>query len=260
MATYNKRGYKAKKEKMKDTVNDPNLEENSTTAEVFNTLDETASKTEDFVATNQKYIFIVIGVVAALVLGYLGYQKFVKIPAQAEAMNEMYHAQKQYNEAVNGTANDSLYNLVLKGSEGKYGMLDIIENYSGTEAANLANYYAGVSYLNLKDYKNAITHLDQYSGEDQMTGPMAKGAIGDAFVQLDQKEEALKYYVKAAEMRDNELTAPTNYYKAGVIALELGEASDALGYFKIIKDNYPDVKEASQVDAFIAKAKVMANK
>ncbi|WAC03298.1 tetratricopeptide repeat protein [Lacinutrix neustonica] len=260
MATYNKRGYKAKKEKIKDTADDPNLEENSTTAEVFNTLDETASRTEDFVASNQKYIFIVIGIVAALVLGYPGYRKFIKEPAQAEAMNEMYHAQKQYNEAVNGVANDSLYNLVLKGSEGKYGMLDIIENYSGTEAANLANYYAGVAYLNLKDYKNAITHLDQYSSEDEATGPMAKGAIGDAFVQLDQKEEALKYYVKAAKMRDNELTAPTYYYKAGVIALELGNASEALGYFNTIKENYPDVIEASQVDVFIAKAEAMSNK
>lgn len=260
MATYNKRGYKAKKEKIKDTADDPNLEENSTTAEVFNTLDETASRTEDFVASNQKYIFIVIGLVAALVLGYLGYQKFIKEPAQAEAMNEMYHAQKQYNEAVIGVSNDSLYNLVLKGSEGKYGMLDIIDNYSGTEAANLANYYAGVAYLNLKDYKNAIKHLDQYSSEDEATGPMAKGAIGDAFVQLDQKEEALKYYVKAAKMRDNKLTAPTYYYKAGVIALELGKASEALGYFNTIKENYPDVTEASQVDVFIAKAKVMSNK
>lgn len=258
MATYNKRGYKPKKEKIKDTVEDPNLEENSTTAEVFNTLDETASKTEDFVAANQKYIFIIIGVVAALVLGYLGYQKFVKAPAQAEAMNEMYHAQKQYNEAVSGVSSDSLYNVVLNGSEGKYGMLDIIKKYSGTEAANLANYYAGVSYLNLKNYKEAITHLDQYSSEDEATGPMAKGAIGDAFVQLDQKEEALKYYVEAAKMRNNELTAPTYYYKAGVIALELGKTSEALGYFNSIKENYPNVTEASQVDVFIAKAEAMS--
>jgi len=259
MATYKKRGYKPKTEKEKEVI-DHDLGENSTTAEVFNTLDETASKTEDFVAANQKYIFIIIGVVAALVLGYLGYQEFVTKPAQKDAMNEMYHAQKQFNDAVNGTSSDSLYNVALNGSEGKYGMLDIMKEYSGTSAANLAKYYAGMSYLNLKDYKNAISHLDDYKSEDEATGPLAKGAIGDAFVQLDQKEDALKYYVEAAKMRNNELTAPTYYYKAGTIALDLGKASEALGYFNIIKEKYPNATEATSVDVFIGKAQALSNK
>jgi len=260
MATYKKRGYKPKAEKIRNTVEDPNLEENSTTAEVFNTLDETASKTEDFVAANQKNIFIFIGAIAAIVLGYLGYQKLVKEPAQAEAMNEIYYAQKQYNAAVSGIANDSLYNLVLNGTEGKYGMLDIIDKYSGTPAANLANYYAGVSYLNMQDYKNAIAHLDQFESADDALGPNAKGSIGDAFVQLEQKDQALKYYVEAAKMRNNEYTTPNYYFKAGVIALELGKTGEALGYFNTIKDNYPNVEEAKQIEVFIAKAKAMSNR
>lgn len=258
MATYKKRGYKPKTQKAQDIVDDTNeiLEEESTTAEVFNTLDESASRAEDFVTKNQKFIFMFIAVVAALVLGYLGYQKLVKEPAQAEAMNEMYHAQKNYNAAV--TSNDkALYALALNGSDGKFGMLDIIKKYSGTPAANLASYYAGVSYLNTQDYKNAISHLDNFSSEDEAMGPTAKGAIGDAFVQLDQKDQALKYYVQAAKMRNNELTTPNYYYKAGVIALELGKASEALGYFNTIKNDYPTVTEASQVDVFIAKAKAL---
>lgn len=259
MATYKKRGYKPKTEKEKEVI-DKDLGENSTTAEVFNTLDETASRTEDFVAANQKYIFIIIGVVAAIVLGYLGFQEIVTKPAQEDAMNEMYVAQKNFNDAVNGTASDSLYTASLNGAGGKLGMLGIIEHYSGTPAANLAKYYAGMSYLNLKDYKNAIAQLDDYKAEDEATGPLAKGAIGDAFVQLNQKEDALKYYVAAAKMRDNDFTAPTYYYKAGTIALELGNASEALGYFNIIKEKYPNATEATSVDVFIGKAQAMSNK
>ena len=52
IVTKNSLRLETKEEKQHD------VEENSTTAEVFNTLDETASKTEDFVAKNQKYIFI----------------------------------------------------------------------------------------------------------------------------------------------------------------------------------------------------------
>ncbi|WP_298534369.1 tetratricopeptide repeat protein [uncultured Algibacter sp.] len=256
MATYNKRGYKPKTKVEKEQ----NIEEGSTTAEVFNTLDETASKTEDFVAKNQKYIFIIIGIVAVVVLGSLGYKEFISQPKQTAAMNDMFQAQKYFDQAVTGTAKDSLYTLALNGGEGKFGMLDIIEEYNGTPSANLASYYAGTAYLRLKDYKNAVEYLSNFKSEDEILAPLAKGNIGDAFVQLNQTEDALGYYEEAAEMRDNEYTTPMYLFKAGSIALDLGQADKALAYFKRIKDDYSDSTEASKVDVFIGKAQVLANK
>ena len=255
MATYKKK-YKAKTKVEKEQ----NIEEGSTTAEVFNTLDETASKTEDFVAKNQKYIFIIIGVVALVVLGSLGYKEYIAKPKQMAAMNDMFQAQKYFNEAVTGTAKDSLYNLALNGGEGKFGMLDIIEEYKGTASANLASYYAGTAYLRLKDYKNAVAHLGNFNSDDEILAPLAKGNIGDAFVQLNQPEDALGYYEEAAEMRDNEYTTPMYLYKAGAIALDLGKADKALAYFERIKGDYANSTEASKVEVFIGKAQVLANK
>jgi tetratricopeptide (TPR) repeat protein len=256
MATYKKRGHKP------NTTGDKqhNIEEGSTTAEVFNTLDETASKTEDFVAKNQKYIFIIIGLVAIVVLGSLGYKEYIAKPKQVAAMNDMFQAQKYFDQAVAGVAKDSLYNLALNGGEGKYGMLDIIEEYSGTPSANLASYYAGTAYLRLKDYKNAIKYLSNFKSDDEILAPLAKGNIGDAFVQLNQPEDALEYYEEAAKMRDNEFTTPMYLFKAGTIALELGKADKALAYFEQIKEDYANSTEASKVDVFIGKAQVLANK
>src|SRR5690606_1963301 len=114
---------------------------------------------------------------------------------------------------------------------GKYGMLDIIKEYSGTPAANLANYYAGTAYLRLKDYKKAVEHLSNFKSDDEILAPLAKGNIGDAFVQLNQKDDALDYYEQAANMRTNEYTTPMYLYKAGAIALEQGKADKALTYF-----------------------------
>jgi tetratricopeptide (TPR) repeat protein len=256
MATYTKKGNKSKTKAEKEQ----DIAEGSTTAEVFNTLDETASKTEAFVEKNKKYIFIIIGVVAAIVLGYLGYNEFIAKPKQVTAMNDMFQAQKYFDEAVNGTQKDSLYTLALKGGEGKFGMLDVIEEYSGTESANLANYYAGTAYLHLKDYKKAIEHLGNFKSEDEILAPLAKGNIGDAFAQLNQKEDALDYYEQAAKMRDNEYTAPMYLYKAGAIALDLGKADKALTYFNKIKDEYPNSTEAATIEVFIGKAQVLANK
>ena len=247
MATYKKRGYKPKTKKEKDDV----VEENSTTAEVFNTLDEGASKTEEWVVKNQKYIIGFIGVIALVVLAYLGYNKFIAEPQQKDAMNEMYTAKKYFDDAVNGVASDSLYRMSLEGGEGKYGMVDIAKEYSGSPAANLANYYAGMAYLNLKNYEKAIEYLDDFSSDDKMLGPIAKGGIGDAFVQLDQLDKGLEYYEKAFKANVNNFTTPLYLMKAARVAIDLGQNDKALGFLKRIKSEFSTSDEASQTDVLI---------
>jgi tetratricopeptide (TPR) repeat protein len=250
MATYKKRGYKPKTKKEKEEV----VEENSTTAEVFNTLDEGASKTEEWFIKNQNYIVGFIAVAAVLVLGYLGYNKYVAEPQEKEAMNEMYTAKKYFEDAANGISSDSLYSMALNGGEGKYGMLDIVNEYGGTPAANLANYYAGMAYLNLKDYQNAIEHLSDFSSDDKMLGPIAKGGIGDAFVQLEQLPEALEYYEKAFKANINDYTTPMYLLKAARVAIDLDQNQKALDYLNRIKTEFDSSTEADQVDVLIGMA------
>ncbi|HET8854670.1 MAG TPA: hypothetical protein VFM60_01990, partial [Salinimicrobium sp.] len=164
MATYKKRGYKPKTTEEQDIA----VEEQSTTAEVFNTLDEGAGKTEAWVAKNQKFIFIIIGAAALIILGYLGYKEFIQEPKEAEAANEMFQAQQYFEAALSAPAaeSDSLFTLALNGGEGKYGFLDIIGEYGGTDAANVAQYSAGMAFLNINKYDEAIEHLDKFESDD----------------------------------------------------------------------------------------------
>ncbi|MGJ8731771.1 tetratricopeptide repeat protein [Cellulophaga fucicola] len=253
MATYKKRGYKPKTKEEEVEIQ----EQESTTAEVFNTLDEGASKSEEWVANNQKAILGVIGVIAIGVLGYLAYVNFVQNPKTAQANNEIYYPQQYLDQALNNpSANkDSLLTLSLNGSEGKYGFLGIIENYSGTPTANLASYSAGMAYLNLKNYKEAINHLEDFSTDNVTLGALAKGGIGDSFMQLNQTEDALGYYEKAIAQGENDFTTPRYLYKAGVAALELGKKDKALKFFERIKNDFASSQEAATIDAFIGKAK-----
>ncbi|MEM9141655.1 MAG: tetratricopeptide repeat protein [Bacteroidota bacterium] len=251
MATYKRRGFKPKnKAEEKEQQN-----QESTTAEVFSTLDEGASRTEAWVSQNQNYILGFIGVVAVGVLGYLAYMQFVQKPKEANAANEMYYPQQYFDQALNTeTAKDSLYNLALDGAEGKYGFLDIIAEYPGTKAANLANYSAGMAYLNTQRYEEAIDYLEEFNSDDDILGALAKGALGDAFMQLDQPQDALEYYEKAIAHSDNDYTSPKFLYKAGVTALEAGEGERALAFFQQIKDKYSDSDQANAIDAFIGMA------
>ncbi len=183
----------------------------------------------------------------------------IQEPKESKATNDMFQSQQYFDKAVNGTSKDSLFTLALNGSDGKYGFLDIADVYSGTKAGNLANYYAGIAYLNMKDYSNAINYLNNFSSDDDVLGPISMGAIGDAFVQLEQLEDAFDYYVKAAKLKSNTYTTPMYLYKAGVIGLKIEKYNDALSFFNQIKLEFPKSTEAKDVDVFIGKAEAAIN-
>jgi tetratricopeptide (TPR) repeat protein len=249
MATYKKRGYK----KSIPTDTNDKVEMESTTAEVFETLDSTASRTEEWISRYQNFILTAVGLIALSVLSYLGYQNYIFEPKKTEAVSELSQAQYYFELAVNGQESDSLFRRALNGGEGKYGFLDIIDNYAGTPAAKLATYSAGMAYLNLGDYVNAIAYLDQFDTDDVMLKALAKGAIGDAFAEIDQPQEAYDYYVAALEDSDNTFSAPKYLFKAGLLGASLGKNKAAIGYFKRIQSNYPESAEARKVEVQIGR-------
>ncbi len=243
MATYKKRG--AKKSITASKENE--VVQESTTAEVFETLDTTANKTEEWVVKYQNFILGFIVVVAIGVLGYLGYKNFVVEPKAQEAVSELNQAQYYFELAVNSIESDSLYRRALNGGEGKYGFLDIIENYKGTPAAKLATYSAGIAYLNLKEYENAITYLDQFKADDILLSALAKGAIGDAFAQLGQIDDAYDYYIQASKVSENMYSTPKYLYKAAMLGAENGKIKQAISFLERIEKEYPKAEEAKWV-------------
>lgn len=249
MATYKKRG--AKKSIAKPEVQEQEME--STTAEVFESLDVGASKTEEFVAGNQNTILTIIGTITVVVLGYLAYDAYVATPNRETAVSELNQAQYYFNLAVNGDESTALYDRSINGGDGKYGFLDIIDNYSGTPAAALAKYSAGMAYLNTNRFEEAIDYLSDFSSDDVLLSALAKGALGDAHAQLGQDEKALSYYKEAFEASDNDFTTPKYLFKAGLIGASLNRNSEALTYFKRIKEEFSSSLEADQIDIQIGR-------
>ncbi|CAM1333724.1 tetratricopeptide repeat protein [Tenacibaculum aestuariivivum] len=257
MATYKKRGYKPKKEKIAQEVEENFDESQSTTAEVFNTLDETANKSEQWIEKNSKPLFFGLITVAALILGYLAYTNFISKPNELEASNELAHPRTFFDKAEKsaGIAADSLYNIGLNGGDGKYGFTDIANKFSGTKAGNLANYYAGISYLKIKKYQEAIDYLNDFNSDDELLGPTALGAIGDAFADINQPEDALAYYQKAAKKKDNDFTAPLFLFKAAQTAMQLKEYKTAEKLYTNIKEKYASTDQGRDIEKYINSAK-----
>jgi tetratricopeptide (TPR) repeat protein len=251
MATYKKK-YKAEGKKEQQEFDESEFE----TAGVLNTLEETASKSEKWIEQNSKPLFSALIAVVVIFLAYLGYTKYISKPNEIEASNELAFPRKYYDQASTaGSGIDSLLTLGLEGVDGKYGFLDIADSFSGTNAGNLANYYAGVSYLEMKQYDKAIEYLEKFNSNDEMLGPVTLGAVGDAFADINQPEQALEYYEKAANKKDNDFTSPLFLYKAGMTAMELEKFDKAESLFTKIQQNYSKSDQGRDVAKFVNAAK-----
>lgn len=207
-------------------------------------VDQTLSRAEQYVEGNWNKILYVIGIAGAVVAAYVGYVKYVVEPAEKEAQVAMYEAQQYFEQ-------DSL-TQALNGAGGNLGFLDVADEFGSTDAGNLANYYAGLCYLQLGDFTNAIAYLDNYSGSDGVFNVLAKKAIGDAFHELNQPEDALDYYTKAANAEGNEFSTPIALEKAAQTAEMLQKWDKALGFYNRLKNEFPDARQSKDVDKFIA--------
>jgi tetratricopeptide (TPR) repeat protein len=154
---------------------------------------------------------------------------------------------------------DSL-NKALSGDGNYLGFLDIIDQYGMTKSANLSKYYAGICYLKLGQYENAIDYLEKFNGRDLVVSAMATGGIGDAYLELNQPEKALEYYLEAAVDYKNEFTSPLFYMKAAQTCEIRKDYTKALEYYKTIKKEYPRSFEAQEIDKNISYAEGMIGK
>ena len=207
-------------------------------------VEEAFGKTEQFLEKNQQLILIFLGVIIVVVLGFFGFKRFYLAPREKEAESQMFMAQKYFEQ-------DSL-KKALNGDGQYLGFLSIIDEYGMTKSANLSHYYAGVSYLKLGQFDNAISQLKKFSAGDQVIGPLAKGALGDAYVETNDIQKGIGCYIEAAEKGKNEFISHYFYMKAAMGYTELSDFQNALKMYKKIKDEYPRSNEGRDIERYIA--------
>lgn len=220
-------------------------ENTNQTQEQLKSIEESLTKAEMYVEDNKNNLMVIVLAIALGFSAFFAYDRFYVQPNENNALTEMYMAEKNFEQ--------NKYQEALDGDEQYAGLLEIIDTYSGTNAANLAEYYAGISYLKLGDAEAAIEHLDNFSSDDEMLAPIAKGAIGDAFSELGQNEEALNYYVKAAELRTNNFTTPVYLMKAANAAYSLGNTDQALSLYTRIQDEFASSREGQNISKYISR-------
>ena len=216
------------------------------TEDQFAQIEETLSKTEQYIENNQENLVRIVGAIVVVIALFIGYQKLYIAPMEKEAQADMFMAELYFQK-------DS-FNLALNGDGQYLGFLDIADEYSGTKAGQLANYYAGLSYLNTGDFENAIEYLDDFSSDDIILSSLALGCIGDAYMELEDADNALSYYEDAASYTDNEFTTPRYMLKQAMIHEGNGDYADALALYKGIEADYKSSREGNGIEKYIARA------
>jgi len=205
---------------------------------------EVRDQAQGFLDHNQNLVFGGLLALVLIVGGIFAYNNFYKTPKQQEATEQMYQAQIQFER-------DSFARALTNPGGGYPGFLDIIDNYGATEAGNLAHYYAGIAYLNLGQYEAAIDYLKDYTPSGTITPIMKNGALGDAYAELNDLDEAMSYYQRAANAGENEML--TSYYlkKVGMLHERNGNFNQALEAYESIKENYPNSPDGRDIDKYI---------
>jgi len=207
-------------------------------------------KWKNFQDKNGKKYGIALSLILLVVLGYFGYRQFILEPKEKQATEAMFRAEDYYRI-------DSI-RLALNGDAVNAGFVKIISRYGGTKAADLAAFYAGSCYLKLGDFNNAVKYLKDFKTSAVQVQAKAYGLLGDAYSELNKKEEAVEQYKKAGTLFDeDEIISPEYLFRAGYLYESMGKNEDAVAMYTIIKNKYPASPRGFDIDRYLARLGVV---
>ncbi len=207
----------AKNEENKDLLENPEV------------LAEKVEGVEHWIEDNPKIVFGVLGILAVVVGGFFGYQYWMS------SQDDL--AQKDMFQAVRYFEADSL-ELAMEGDGNNLGFKQIIDDYGMTDAANLANYYAGAVTLKQGKFQLAIYYFEDFKSKDELIQARAFSLMGDANMELKKYEEAAIYYDKAANYKPNKFFTPTYLMKAGLAYEKSNQKDRAIKAYQRVIDEY----------------------
>ena len=212
--------------------------------------EEQLNQTESFFLKNQKAIIISIIAIVVIIAGIILYNNYVVEPRESDASTAIAKGQDYFSAEQ--------FELALNGDSASYkGFIQIANEYSSTDAGNLANLYAGLCYAKLDKWTEAAQYIEKFdTQDDKMISPAAIGALGNVYAHLEQLDKAVETLKKAAKMADNNSLSPTFLIQAGEILESQGKKDEALKLYQEVKDNYKNSMQYQTIDKYIERAQV----
>lgn len=188
--------------------------------------DEMLGKSEAFVIRHKNVITYTVAAILVAILGYIIYQKFIVEPKEKEAMVALQEPMYQ--------------SLIGKNAYALEGANAVIENHSGTDAANVAHIIAGgLTAYEKGNYEEAIAIFEEYDGDDDIIAPKVKHALGNCYSHTGDTDKAIELLLEAAEEANNEAVTPLCWRDLAAMYEQQGKKEDAINLYERIKTEYP---------------------
>jgi len=193
-------------------------------------------KVTDYYNEKQKVINGVSIGVLVVIVAVVAYTLYWIPSQQKKAEIAIYKAERYF-------AMDSLQ-LTLDGDGSYDGVLAVIDNYGATKTGNRAKFIAGICYLKLGEYDEAIKYLKNFKSKDMFVSVQALGSIGDAYMENNDLDNATKYYKKAVSKNVNDLNTPMYLLRLGMLCEMQGKWADAVFYYERLQKEHSQSYEA----------------
>lgn len=205
------------------------------------------NKSEAFFEKNKKAIIGAVVALVVIILGVFAYNTYYAGPREDKASTQLAKAQDLFAQEDFAKASTEF--------------TKIINDFGGTDAANLANLYLGLCYANQDKWADAVKYLDAFSTKDDaMVSPAAMAALGNAYANNGDVDKAVSALKKAASMADKKSANDANYSLSATFliqAAQLLESQDkndeALKIYNDVKAKYVNAQQVQslEIDKYI---------
>ncbi len=193
----------------------------------------TVGKVSDWVDENQKFLYIGLFAILAVIVGSMYYTNSVKKSNNA-ASAELLKAMRAYERG------DYQNSLALLNT--------LVETYSSTSSAKTGRFYLANTFYQLGDYTNAEQQFKKYASkaDNDFFEAAALAGVAACLEQQQNYADAAEYYVKSAKLKTAQasaflLDAAKSYYQAGQVQMALNILSQLI-------EEYPDSPLKSDAD------------
>lgn len=198
-----------------------------------------------FFDENRNLVYGMLAGLVVLTLGIAGYAYYLSVQ-QAEAEQHLAQVARTYEQGN--------YRQALDGTGNTPGLLAISQDYGGTQAGNLATYYAADALYRLGEYDRALELFRAFDKTDDFIGASAYAAQAAIHENRGEYEQAAELYQQAAAQFPNSLTTPKYLMSAGRAYEEAGDYASAITMYERIQDEYPDSNQAQDIGRYLARA------
>lgn len=199
----------------------------------------------EFFDQNRKLVYGALAGLGVLVLAIIGWA-YLQHQKGEEAELALAEAITVYEAGT--------YREALDGTDDVPGLLPIVDEYGGTQAGNLARFYAADALFRLGEYDQALELFDAFEKGNNLVGASAYAGMAAIYEQREEYERAGDHYRRAAEQFASSETTPDYLLSAGIAYEQAGAYGDAIEMYETIQEDYPDSGAASNLDFFIARA------